>query len=307
MKTSLVVTLFIISMVFSCSVRAATCSCAGVPLLNSMDASSARAGNIYFNATVENHVISDLVSGSEDIDDETGRDRSSQSLILEVSYGVSELWSVSAMVSAVRHNRQIGLSDLGKESSQGAGDGVVLAKYTPLRITPFKRNELGLGLGAKIPIGEDNVGDGIVQAEDMQPSTGAWGLVLWANYNRAFDPTAKFQIYTIFNSVLNGENSRNYRFGHEANFSAGIGYQAESRIAASGLFRYRVTGPDQRNNSNVPNTGGQWLDFVPSVQYSITEQFGTKLSARIPVYRKLKGALQFTTSYSYSVTMSYSY
>ncbi len=289
----------------SSQVHAATCSCAGIPLLNSMDASSADNGKFYLNISYENHEISDLVSGSDDVRDETRRDRRSQTLLLELSYGISKMWSVSGVVSAIKHEREIGISGLGKESARGFGDGIVLLKYTPLRITPYSRNEVALGFGARVPIGEDNAGGAVTLAEDMQPSTGAWASVFWGSYGRAFHASAKLQLLSLFNYTLNGENERDYAFGDEMNLAGGINYQSESRLAFSVLLRYRTTEADQRNGNKIPNTGGKWIDFVPAVQYSLTENFATKLSGRIPVHRDLKGALQFTTSYSYMITFSY--
>ncbi len=291
---------------FVCSeVYAATCSCAGVPLLNSMDTSSADDGVTYLNITYENHEISDLVSGSKEVSDETRRDRRTQSFLLELSHGITQTWAVSGMLSAVKHERKIGISSLGNESASGLGDGIVLLKYTPTRITPISRNEVSFGFGIRIPLGENEAGGAVPLSEDMQPGTGAWAGVLWGSYARAFHSSAKLQAISTFNYSANQSNDRDYTFGDELNVAIGLAYQSESNFAYGSLFRYRRVKADDRDGAKIPNTGGEWVDFAPSIQYSLSQKMGVRLSGRIPVYRDLNGPLQFTTSFSYAVTLSY--
>ncbi len=59
---SAVLTLLIFSL--QTPVYAATCSCAGVPLLTSIDTSAIEKGQLFISYTAENHQINDLVSGS---------------------------------------------------------------------------------------------------------------------------------------------------------------------------------------------------------------------------------------------------
>jgi hypothetical protein len=286
---------------------AATCSCAGVPLLASINTSANEKGQFFLSYSAENHQISDLVSGRDDVPDETDRDRSSFSQVLSASYGITDRWSVSALVSYVKHDRKIGTSFLGKTTSSGFGDSLILARYTPLSITPFSRHEFSLGLGMRIPTGDDDFGDGFVLSEDMQPSTGAYGGILWTSYSYAFNQAATLQFNTSANYTYNGDNDRQYAFGHEFNFAFGLGHSIGTKFSYSAAFRYRTTRPDRRFNFEIPNTGGEWFDFVPAVQYAITDKLNIGLSGRIPVARNLNGALQFTTSYAYSLSVSYGF
>ncbi len=207
-------------------VFAATCSCAGVPLLASIDTSATEKGQFFISYTAENHQINDLVSGSKDVNDETRRDRTSFSQVLSASYAVTDHWAVSALVSYVKHNRTIGSSFLGTTTTSGISDSVVLARYSPLFITPFSRHALSLGVGLRIPTGEDDFGDDFVLSEDMQPSTGAYGEILWTSYSYAFNQAATLQLNTSANYTFNGENDRKYSFGNEFNFATTIGLRA---------------------------------------------------------------------------------
>jgi hypothetical protein len=288
-------------------VYAATCSCAGAPLLTSIETSAAEKGQLFISYTIEDHQISDLVSGSDDVRDETGRDRHSLSQVVSASYALTDRWSVSALVSYVEHNRTIESSFLGETTTSGMGDSVILARYTPLFITPFSRHQLSLGAGVRIPTGDDDAGSGFIVSEDMQPSTGALGKILWTSYSYAFDQAATLQLNTSANYVANEANDREYAFGDEFNLSLGVSQSIGTRFGYSAALRYRTTRADSRFGFGIPNTGGQWLDFVPAVQFSIGDRLKLGLSGRIPVARDLKGALQFTTSYSLALSLTYAF
>jgi hypothetical protein len=286
---------------------AATCSCAGIPLLATIDTSASEKGQLFVSYTTEFHQISDLVSGSQDVNDETGRDRNSFSQVLSASYALTDQWAVSALVSYVEHNRTINASFLGETTSSGISDSVILARYSPLAITPFSRHALSIGLGVRIPTGEDNFGTDFVFSEDMQPSNGSVGEILWGSYSYAFNQAATVQLNVAANFTANEENDRHYAFGNETNFSIGASQNIGTRFGYSLGFRYRSTEQDRRSGSPIPNTGGEWVDLVPALQFALTENLNLGLSGRIPIARELDGALQFSTSYSYALSLSYGF
>jgi hypothetical protein len=282
---------------------AATCSCASVPLLGTMELASPGEGKWFLASTYEYHDVSDLVSGSSSIPDQTGRDRTSQALVLEASKGLSTKWSVSALIAAVDHDRKVGTS---RTTSSGLGDGIVMLKYSPARISLYSRNELSIGLGARLPIGENDASQGgIILAEDMQPSSGAFGGILWVYGAHALNESATARLYANATYMNNGTNDREYRFGHETTASIGASYQTQTAWGFNAELLYRHTNRDERNGTQIPNTGGQWLDFVPSAQYHLNEKMALRISAKIPVARDLNDALQFTTKYAARVTLTY--
>ena len=303
-KSAVVVLLFFS---FQIPAFAATCSCAGVPLLASIDTSATEKGQFFLSYSAEYHQINDLVSGSDDVNDETRRDRNSFSQVLSASYALTDHWAVSALVSYVEHNRTIGSSFLGTTTTSGISDSVILARYSPFFITPFSRHALSLGLGVRIPTGDDDFGDTFVLSEDMQPSTGAFGEILWASYSYAFNQAATLQFFSSTNYTFNEENDRKYAFGNEFNIASGISQSIGTKFGYSVALRYRTTTADSRFGFEIPNTGGQWLDFVPAVRYSFNEHLSLGLSGRVPLARKLNGVLQFTTSYSYALSISYGF
>jgi long-subunit fatty acid transport protein len=158
----------------------------------------------------------------------------------------------------------------------------------------------------KIPLGEDEATqNGIILSEDMQPSSGSYSALAWGYLGYAFDQSAQTQIFISSNFSLNQENDRNYANGDEFNISIGGSYTMKEKWGFVAQLRYRTTESDERNGDPIPNTGGEWIDFVPSVQYRINDKSGVNLSLRIPLYRNLDGALQFTTSSA--ATLGYSY
>lgn len=281
----------------------ATCSCAGVPLLSSMEFGTPDNKSWFLSSSYEFHDISDLVSGTDDVSDSTDRKRKSQTLILEASYGINDRFSVSTLFSAVEHERTVGQS--GTARASGLGDGIVMFKYTPGKVGLFKRNGLAFGIGSRIPIGEDNASDIVTLAEDMQPSTGAWAGIFWVQASRSFSRAAKTQVFSSFSYTENFENDRDYRFGNTWSLSLGGSYQTDTPWNFGVEMRYRNSDRDQRNSVEIPNTGGQWLDLVPAVQYHFNDKLAGKITARIPVWRDLNDVLQFTTSYSVALSISY--
>lgn len=283
---------------------AATCSCAGVPLLGAMESSAPEAGVWYVGTSYEYHDLNDLVQGSDEISDQTGRERTSQSFIGQASYGITDKWAVSALMSAVEHDRTVG-----NRSTTGSGlaDSIVMLKYSPKSIGLTERTGLSFGLGARIPTGEDSERGITVLAEDLQPSTGAWGTVAWAQVARSFSQSAKTQVFASFSYQANGENDRDYKFGDAWTAGAGSSYQTDGRWGFAGQLLYRQSDRDERAGSEIPNTGGKWLYFEPSVQYNFSPNIAARLGGQIPVWRDLNDALQFTTSYSVSLSLSYTF
>ena len=291
-----------ILLAFPPGARAATCSCAAVPLLGSMDTGAPVGGSWLLTGGYESHEIGDLYSGSDQVSDETGRERSSRALVLQASRGFGGRFAVTALLSAVEHERRVGgQTTMGR----GLGDGLLMLKYSPMRITPFRRTGLTLGIGTAIPVGEDDESDFVTLAEDMQPSTGAWAPVAWLHAERAWSQAANTRSYGSVSYRANGENDRNYRFGDTWTASLGATHRTAGRWGFGIELRYRQADRDERASVRIPNTGGRWLDGVPAVQFQFTERLAGKVSGRFPLWRDVNDALQFTTSYAVSVSLSY--
>jgi hypothetical protein len=254
--------------------------------------------------TYEYRDISDLVAGSKTIPDQTGRERESQALVFELSRGLSAKWSISGLVSAVDHKRSISGDVV---SASGVGDAMVMLKYSPTTISLYSDNTLAFGIGGQIPVGEDSAkrDSGFVLAEDLQPSTGAYGSLAWVYYARALNDSKGLQAYASATYANYGENDRQYEFGDSLTATLGASYQTSTPWGFALELFYRHAQRDERDATEIPNTGGSWVDLIPSVQYHLTESLAVKASGKIPVSRDLNDALQFSTKYAFSVSVSY--
>jgi hypothetical protein len=284
-------------------VAAQTCSCAAVPLLGTMESASPADDQWYLSGTFEFHDISELVSGSSTVPNTTGRERTSEALILELSRGLSDTISVTALVSAVRHERRVGNEQV---TGQGIGDAVALLRYSPKTISLYGRTTLSMALGVQLPVGRDDIRrQGITLAEDLQPSSGAYAGTAWLYAAYALNDARSARAYASAAFKYNRENSRDYQFGHAATVTVGGSYQTQSPWGFSLELLYRHADPDRRLSFDIPNTGGQWLDAGVAAQYHLTESLAVKASAKIPVSRDLDGELQFTTKYSLGISVAY--
>lgn len=303
MKTTIRLTLAALLSLSASPAAATTCSCANVPLLGAMELAAPDEGTWFLATTYEFHDVSELVSGSSTVPDETGRDRTSEALVMELSRGLGGRFSFSAMLAAVNHKRSVGgITD----DVTGLGDAIVMLKYSPATISLYSRNALSFGIGARLPVGEDAASrGGIVLAEDLQPSTGAFAGIAWAYAARALNESGGARLYASATYTHNGENDRDYQFGHSTTVSLGASYQTQTPWGFNLEMLYRQAGRDRRAAADIPNTGGKWLDLVPAVQYHINDSMALRASGKIPLARDLNDQLQFTTRYAVRLTFSW--
>ena len=303
MKTETRITLATLLLVAMVPATATTCSCANVPLLGTMELARPDDGVWFLATTYEFHDASELVSGSSTVPDQTKRDRTSQAFVVELSRGLGEKFSFSALLAGVNHQRTVGGI---QDDVTGLGDGIVMFKYSPVAISLYSRNALSFGVGARLPIGKDDASrDGIILAEDLQPSNGAFAGMFWAYAARALNESRGARVYVSATHTHNGENDRDYQFGHSTTASLGAAYQTQSPWGFNLELLFRHAERDQRAGVDIPNTGGEWLDLVPAVQYHINDSVALRASGKIPLWRDLNDQLQFTTKYSVRLTISW--
>ena len=284
---------------------AATCSCAGVPLSSTDAFVAKKAGDSQLSLSYNYHDISDLVAGSDQITDETNRDRLTETLLLRYGYGLSDRWTVGLLVSQVNHERQVGISNESRQVSRGVGDSLLSLSYSPQHITVFNRNQITYGMGVRIPTGVDDNGSPLF-LEDMQPGQGAWGGNLWIYWARAYSQQARWKTYLALSHSEAGENDREYSFEGETMVSGGFSYASDYGLALQAGIDIRQADAHTRFGGELPNTGGNWVNANVSIQYSLTPSFAVNIGAVEPLYRDLDGSLQFTTRRQFSVGIVYS-
>jgi hypothetical protein len=293
----------LVGSLFAPATFAQTCSCASVPLLGSMESASPNDKQWYLASTYEFHDVSDLVAGSSSVPDTTGRDRTAQAFIVEASRGLSDKWSVSALLAVVDHEREVGAA---RATASGLGDAILMLKYAPKSISLYSDTALSFGIGSRLPVGVDDAKqNGITLAEDMQPSMGSYAGMAWVYWAKALNESKGARIYASASHTINGDNDRDYMFGNDSTVSFGGSYQTATPWGFNLELLYRNADRDQRDSVDIPNTGGEWLDIIPTVQYHVTETLAIRASAKVPLERDLNDQLQFTTKYAFRLTLSY--
>ena len=292
---------------------AQACSCGGAPVLSSLELPASPAGQWQFGLTYEYASQADVVDGSTDLNDDL-RNRSTQSGLFEISYGISNRFSTSVLLSLVRQKRRIALANtpIDNLKTSGIGDAVLLLKYNLLQPDIAGLRKLSIGGGVKAPIGKSDLqqSDATLISADMQPGSGAWDGIVWAYAYQGLHKHFPVGIIGTFSYRFTGKHDRfnigdnNYKFGNELLTSLGMSYSMTNGFDYSLLLRYRSSSADQFNNFDLPNSGGYWLNLVPGINKSLGAGIGIRASGQIPLYRSLEGT-QLTTSYTLSFSLSY--
>jgi hypothetical protein len=236
-------------------VLAQACCSSGTPLLSTMELPGTPAGHLQFVLTYDYNYLDDVVSGSRQIG-ESQRRRLSQSVLLEVSYGITDRLSVSTMLTGIQQERRVRSPLEGitgeRTRTRGIGDGIVLLKYTLHPQSIVDQRELSVGIGPKIPLGNAQLRhNDILLPADLQPGTGAWDMIFWAYGFKGFVPRSPISIFGSITYRHTGTNDRfgtgngGYSFGNEFQASFGAGYRTDSPFDATLLVRYRTTEKDR--------------------------------------------------------------
>jgi hypothetical protein len=297
--------LLIVISVSQLSLYSQTCSCAGTPLFDPIEYSTLKDRNWRFELSYKYHAINDLVEGTEEVIDDTDRERKAQALLLDVQFALSRRLTIRSVFSLTRQGRDVGISASPPVHTQGFGDGMLTLQYAPLYYSDRSRTEIAIGAGVKVPMGDSTAETVGIASEDMQPGTGSWDFVGWAYAARIISSVKGLEVFAGFSTRFNGANERGYSFGDEIVSSLGARLRTGKLIDVSLYGRYRWAGGDKRFDSDIPNTGGQWVYLIPSVTVNVSRNIGVKTEVEIPLYRKVNGFRQFTTSYLVSFSLVY--
>ncbi len=315
-KYSLLLVFFIFISDGNQVVNAQACCSSGTPLLSTMELPGTPAGQWHFALTYDYNYLDDVVAGTQQLGDSQHR-RISQSILLEISYGLTDRLSVSTMISGIQQERRVRSALPGtsgeRTRARGIGDGIVLLKYTLHPQTIQDQRELSIGIGPKIPLGESQLkNNNILFPADLQPGTGAWDLVFWAYGFKGFVPRSPISLFSTITFRLTGTNDRfgtgngGYSFGDEFQASIGAGYRTDTPFDATVLLRYRTTGRDAYDGDFLSNTGGHWVYVVPGINIKLFEKIQTRIDGQIPIYRNLDGLnLQLRLVHQYHFSIHY--
>lgn len=308
--------IFLFCLLFLCchQVFSQTCCSGGVPLSNNLGLPNEGKGSFSIGLNYDYNNLNTLNAGSDKLDDDS-RLRITNSILLSLGYAISDKLSFEALFTWVNQTRTI--SQFGNENfseTSGIGDAVFLAKYAFPDVLGIN-SVLNFGLGTKAPIGKSDLTteEGFLLTADLQPGSGAWDVLGWMSISKKLDfrPTATvsgsltYRLTGANDAYLN--NSTNYEFGNV--FQTNVGYTDQfllfNTIFNPGLvLKYRKASFDKIDNSQLPNTGGQWVFLRPELSVLITPNLVFSSRVELPVYSYVDGTqltptLRFTAGVSF--------
>jgi hypothetical protein len=301
-------TVLIIIFFLPLSIFSQTCCSAGTPILSAINISTTNGGQWQFSLTAEHNSIQDVLPGTISPREE----RFTNSLLFDVSYGISERFSITFIVPYVQLSQTPLFGSQGQILTNGIGDILSMIKYNIIPVNFVNQNQLAVGYGLKLPSGRSDLrgGLGAILVPQLQPGTGSWDHILWGFYSQNFRPEP-ISLFFNLNYRLNGDNNRfqtsgpfsSYKFGNVFSSALGLSYRLSPSLDLSALVRYRYTEKDLFADVEVPNTGGDWVYLVPAVNINF-DPYGLRFSGQLPVFRNLSG-IQITTSFTVSASFYY--
>lgn len=313
MKTAILIFFIITLIKFSSS---QTCCSAGTPILSAIETSNTASGQLRFTLTADHNSIKDVLNGSRSI--EPIRERSGNSLLLDISYGLNDYWSFTVLIPFIEQQRKLVKKNTSgsneKIITRGFGDLLVLFKYNILVSSLAKQRQLAVGYGLKMPTGRSDLKDnnGFLISADLQSGTGSWDHLFLLYYAQSFRPDA----YSFFGNIsyrLNGNNNRfqissgpfsNYQFGNVFSLTLGASYKLNTLFDLSVQGRFRKSEQDRFGQQEISNTGGNWVYIIPGLNVNI-DPVSLRFFGQLPVYRKLDG-IQLTTTFTAGISVFYS-
>lgn len=290
---------FAFLLLFSVPITAQTCCSGGVPLSNNLGLPNEGKGSLSLGLSYDYNNLNTLNSGSDKLDDNS-RKRITNSVLFNIGYSITDKLSVESLFTWVNQTRTI--TQFGDENfteTKGLGDAVFLLKYAFPEVLG-NGTLLNVGLGTKAPLGRSNATreNGILHTADLQPGSGAWDGIGWlsATKNLGFRPSAN--LIASFTYRLTGKNntylddSATYEFSDA--IQSNLGYTDQFLIANiivnPGLvFKYRKSGKDKIDGSEIPNTGGEWVFARPELGVHISSSIRMDTRLELPIYSYVDG------------------
>ena len=295
----------ILSILLYYNAKAQTCCSGGIPLSNSIGLAILGKGTTQIGVNYDYNNLNTLNDGSNELNDDS-RLRITHSVLLNMSYAITDNFSVEGLFTWVNQRRKI--SQFGNENldqTSGFGDGVLLAKYN-FSNALGENSALNLGIGSKIPFGSstEKNDQGITLNADLQPGSNAWDIIYWSAASKNFSFRPSFSIFSRFTYRSTGTNDSyfggsTYKFGNE--FQAFIGFSDQFLLfktitSPSISFKYRNAVQDKIGGFNLNNTGGNWVSIIPGFSINIKPNIVFSTRADLPIFSNVDGT-QLTPTY----------
>lgn len=286
------------------------CCTPGTTALGGVERGIAPYQTLLVGLSYQNNDLEDAFESTHRIPDPLGRTATVTALNLEIEYGLTDRVSLVVNSNYLTKRRELTVRSSSSSfpeivgfTGRGFGDIIVLAKYQLLTPTITAPLEIGIGGGAKLPIGSyEQESDGSRLAIDLQPGTGASDLLAWGFVLRTF-PEYRLRFYANALYRYSGTNLDNYRLGDEALFIIGGEYGVLEYLGLSLLAKGRFARQDFSNGRLLPSTGGQTYSIVPGAIYREGHS-NVRVFFQLPLYRNVNG-IQLTLTRLVGLELQY--
>ncbi|GAB4187089.1 MAG: hypothetical protein Kow00108_24100 [Calditrichia bacterium] len=296
----------LIIILFFTQLNGQSCCSAGTPLAGKMILSGIEKGRWRVAIGYDYNYLNSIYNGRKKVAEQL-RTRISESLILNLQWGINSYFTFGVLASHNKQHRKSFLIDKPPEVVEvsGVGDIVISVQIAAKKITFLSPHQLEIGMGLKLPTGEHLLkNQGILLPPDLQPGTGSTDLIFLFYYARGYVPTSRIS-FTISSTVrLTGQNSLGYEYGNEWFTNFNLQIKKTSFIAISSGFEFRNISKEKRSGHPVANTGGYWVNFIPDITLFPSESMMAHFYSQLPVFRKV-GGIQLTTTYRIGIRLSY--
>lgn len=174
----------------------------------------------------------------------------------------------------------------------GLGDAQVLAQYRILNLDTEGGNQhqMFLGAGLKAPSGTNNISvQGLLWEPHYQPGTGSWDFPFAASYY--FRSDGSWSMVAEAQYRLNGQNSRNYKYGDVFTLDASafrkLGGSKVNFFPSLGL-KFKYSQPDFWFENQMTNTGGAMVLSTAGLDLW-WQKFNAGFSLQVPIWQNWQG------------------
>jgi hypothetical protein len=287
---------------------AQACCSGGAPISFNLVFSSAPVQTFQFALSYDYNNLGTLLESSNKFDD-NNRIRTTQSVLLNVGYTFTSRFAVDAVIPYVVQTRKVYFQNNSDYTvASGIGDLVLLPKILVFGANSINK-QLQIGAGIKAPTGKSDIKiNQIALNADMQPGSGSWDIIFMANYYQSLKSRPSIGFNSTVNFIIAGTNKnylgeQEYKFGNDFYWLNSISDQLPLKNAVLSPtlgLRYRIIGISEINDTQLDNTGGQWLTamLAASIKWNKLPTFN--VSAELPLYNKVNG-IQLSTSYRFNV------
>jgi len=302
---NLKIVVFLVIVFSSNLMNSQTCCSGGIPLSNNIGLAILDKGTTQIGISYDYNNLNTLNNKTEKLDDNS-RLRITHSVLANMSYSISDRFSIEGLFTWVNQRRKI--TQFGNENleeTSGIGDGLLLFKYGFPNLIG-ESTSLNVGIGTKIPFGSSTKKNiqGITLNADLQPGSNAWDIIYWLSISKSFNFRPSLNILSRFVHKRTGTNNSyfgdsTYKFGNEVQFFLGFSDQfllLNTITTPSISFKYRSVTQDKVGGFNLENTGGNWVFIIPNLSININQNLVFSTKAELPIYSNVDGT-QLTPTY----------